>query len=548
MGTIQTLRPNANVAGGGAWNPGGTGPPPNVWTALSDTLNGTYAQSTKTGQSITEALTSYTVPAGKRLKGFRVGMILTTNSSGSPKVKATAVINGQPISVTVTQLSLVNATKYSPWLYPINVDQSDIDNAVAQLIDQSGSAGNQQIKELFVELDIIDQPVVTVTAPVEASTITSGRPTIVWDYTDGDNDPQALAQILVIPSAVYTAGGFDVDAAMNDFWNYSDSLLALGGWGYQVAGSDSSFTPTAALDIPLLAPGTYRAYVRASHAGGALQYFSAVDSNTFTVSYVTPPTPTVTVGTANSNGPLLTVNGAAWAAGLSTGIVRMQRSNDGGSTWQDLPSGYAAPANFGVAWNVTYRDREAEPGLATKYRAQVLAWDSTNGVWVTGQWSPVVTATLALTDTATQDWTFWSWVRTGTVTVTQSGVEGYTYDTGTWRQFDVLVADEPSEWSETPPQELVATPLGRTKAVVVSSPLAGDEGSVSFLVDNSDVTVNTLTELRDLLKSENVLRRFPGLPTIWLHWTGGRDWSHIAEVREASVGYIETEPPVVTEA
>lgn len=543
--TIQIIRPNGNISNAGQWNT--TGGAVTVHGALGDNSTGTGVQSLKLNTPVEVSLGTYTVPAGSMVSRFRVGITLTM-SGANAKVITTGKIGARSSQQTSTAAG-TNVTRYGPWNAGAPLTQTNIDAASITINDRSGSFGNQIIKDVWIELDVSPAPTVTVTAPGEGSTTPAGRPTVVWDYVSTNNDPQAQADIAIVPSSVYGAGGFNAATEFEDFDDFlQNDVTPNGGMGTSIFGTDSSWAPSAS-QYPLLAPGVYRAYVRPrALTPGGYYHPGALDFNQFTVAYNTPPTPTVVVGTPNGQGPLLTVSGAAAAANLSNMLLRVQRTEDNGITWFDLPSGYATP-NFAGAWSSTFRDRQAAAGVATKYRAQVLGRDTANNVWVNGQFSAQVSNTLSLTDAATQGWTFWTWVRTAVV---QLGAptfdDGPTYETGTWTTREALVADGPHDWTEAPAEELVAHPLGRDRAVVVSGPLAGAEGDFTFLLDPYDTT-HTEAELEGLVNSQaSVLIRKPGLSSRWVRWVGERAWAYSEEFSEVTVAFVEVSSPAATEA
>lgn len=118
-------------------------------------------------------------------------------------------------------------------------------------------------------------PVVVATAPTDPVTTTS-RPPVTWTYSDAEGAAQESYETKIFTAAQYGALGFD-PATSTPEWTS----------GVQASSGARSATPT----VDLTHGVTYRAYVRASQAGGQWSAWSFI---LFTVTLDQPAAPTLT--------------------------------------------------------------------------------------------------------------------------------------------------------------------------------------------------------------------------------------------------------------
>lgn len=465
MGTIQTLRPNANVTGAGAFTLGGGGS--SVWGNLSDNNDSTYAYRTSSGdRTYLAELGTYTLGSTAMVKRVRAAARVLFNSK---PLEWSVWIGGSwtpytlcpPLTRKAKNTS--NTTYYTPWYSPVlfselrvtSMTQSDINGLRIGINDTNSSAQNY-FRDIWVELDIIDQPTVTVSA---GSTATL-RPTIAFTYADGDGDPQTNYQVKVFSSAQYSAGGFN-PATSTATWD---------------SGELSGETAEVTLDVQLANSTTYKAYVRVAHEGASDPYWSLwASSAAWTTSVTTCTTPTVTGSYNEPDGRIeLTVAGAAPPAS-TTQTLRVERTTDG-VNWTAV-RGWA-DATFNTPYSETVYDYEIPLGVSCTYRARALGV-TTAGYDVSSPWS---------SSTSIYPW-----------------VGGWQLKCPLDPSLNVLdvqvLADPEVTIEET---ITVHRPLGADKAVTVAGDMYGYDGSYTIRAHDDDDT-EQIEAITGLIRTQNVL-------------------------------------------
>lgn len=117
-------------------------------------------------------------------------------------------------------------------------------------------------------------PTVTVTAPTGTQDTT--RPTVMWSYSDPENDPQASYRVRVFSLAQYSVDGFD-------------PATSPASWDSTEVTSSAARSVIIGTDLANLL--TYRAYVRVAQAG---PQFSPWAFSAFTLNLNPPAVPSVT--------------------------------------------------------------------------------------------------------------------------------------------------------------------------------------------------------------------------------------------------------------
>jgi hypothetical protein len=253
-------------------------------------------------------------------------------------VKGAKVVE-EPAGV-VDQFSLANATTFQPvtgmWrTRPPPADGREwtraIVNRLVLHIAWNYSAGaaheNLRLSEVYLDVDVRDQPVVTGVAVAGWDTTT--RPTVSWDFVpNADADPQQAYQAKVFYAAQAAAPGFNPDTAPTQ-------------WDSGVVPAGAAFSAQVGAD--LVNGQSYKAYVRAAIDFNNANWFSAwASSAAFTISLEPPPIPTLAVepdqrpcvlrnkltvvGLLNllsTNQASLETDLAGWQAGQDTAIARV---------------------------------------------------------------------------------------------------------------------------------------------------------------------------------------------------------------------------------
>jgi len=141
------------------------------------------------------------------------------------------------------------------------------------------SAIFMNVIELYADVDIVAQA--TVSGVTVTGHTTSARPTVSFTFNpNADFDPQRSYQVKVFTDAQTTAAGFD-PGSTEAVWD---------------SGVVRSTVVEAVVDESLVNGITYTAYVRASANFNNTDWWSAwASSSDFTMAYIAPPTPTLTV-------------------------------------------------------------------------------------------------------------------------------------------------------------------------------------------------------------------------------------------------------------
>lgn len=460
MGTTQYLLPNGNKSGTGAYSLVGGGS--SVHGNLSDSSDSTRVQKTTSGdKTATFNMGTYTLAADERVKRVRAAARVLFNAKplfyewGATAGRTSFGAYRQAKNTSVT-------TYYTEWVTPTGLafgplQQSDVDASTMYIRDNNSSALNY-FYDIWVELDIIDQP----TATVSAGSTSTLRPTITWVYADGDGDSQTHYRVKVFDSATYGGGGFDPDTSTPAF----DSGI--------VSGDDESYR-----DATQLANGTtYKAYVQVAHDGGSEPFWSdwAV-SSAWTISITPCTTPTLTGIYSEADGRVeLSVTGAAPPGGV-TQTLRVERSTDGGTTWVAV-RGYADAA-FGSPYTPTVYDYEVPLGVACAYRARALGVNATDDD-VSSAWS---------TTNTENPWTDGTWWL-------KCPLDPSLNIQGVWvLQGPDITVDETIA---------VYRPIGSTRAVTVAGDIGGEDGSWQVRAHDDD-TATMIASIAALMTTQNVL-------------------------------------------
>lgn len=350
MGTIQTLRPNGNALGASDWTATGAG---TLYGALSDSSDAsTVKKNAVAGQrSLKQELGTYTIPGTSRVKRFRAGIrvlapagckygvqVRTTVAAADNTTGHLVWVERALIDKVSTASSGSATTRYSTWVSDTELAQSMVDDLRASAVEYRDGSARSTFYEMFVELDVVDQPTVTVDAVATNTT----SPSVSWVYTDGDGDPQSHVHVKVFDSATYGAGGFDPGTS-----------AAVWDSGVTAVGPGTASMPTTS---PLSNGVAYRAYVRVGHDAGPVigTYWSAWAYAGWTVAINPPATPSLTAAyLPASNAVAITVAGhtnqlstddaqADTTVGNWTGLTNIA------ATWPQRSTAYASEGSASV--------------------------------------------------------------------------------------------------------------------------------------------------------------------------------------------------------
>lgn len=338
MGTTQTLRPDAVTLGSGSFT--ATGGAATLAGNMSDSSDAsTIKKNAVSGQRvITFSLGTYSIPSTSRVRQFRGGLRVLSPSGCKYGVEATVA------SSTKKQWTSVYGsatTVYTSWALVSSAaggasTQAAVDAATLSVTEYKDGSNRSTFYEGFVELDVIDQPTVTVNAVPTDTT----KPTVSWVYADGDGDPQTYYQVKIFDAATYGAGGFSP---------YTSTPV----WTSGPVSADPS-TASVVVGASLANGGTYRAYVAVGHDGGDSTYWSLWAYAGWTVVVPPPATPSLSAAfLPASNAVAISCQGhtnllsaddsqATATVGNWTGLTNIA------ATWPQRSTAYAAEGSASV--------------------------------------------------------------------------------------------------------------------------------------------------------------------------------------------------------
>jgi hypothetical protein len=309
--SVTVIRPNALVIQTFTPTVVGAG---SALAAVIDNLDTSYYQLNSTYHYIRFAMGTFTVGANNRIRSCTIRARTARDGAGgtgqstvyrmyTSKVHLGGESPAGSLSVVRNLTSiLTNAGPIAyrgpggvPWTQAV-LDDLQLQ---AQTLKTTGvtQTPTQRIYELYVDVDVNSQPVVSAVTPTNF--INNATPNIAWTYTDADNDIQTNYQVRVFDSATYSAANFNPDTSVPV-------------WSISAAAADTNVDVAKAL----LNGVTYKAYVRAAQywpgpndpkapAGlvSSNRWWSNwVASSTFTIQFAVPPAPTINSVTVLEDG------------------------------------------------------------------------------------------------------------------------------------------------------------------------------------------------------------------------------------------------------
>ena len=332
--------------------------------------------------------------------------------------------------------------------------QSRLDGLRAQFSEYREDTFQATLNEVYIDIDVASQPVVSVTSPADASTLTTtSSPTLEWTYTDSDGDQQDYYQIKIFNSFQYGAIGFNPISSVPVY----DSG--------EIASNDLS---TGITDGTLLEDGVYRVYIRAGKVIAGNILYSDWDYSQYTQDVVPPTLPTLTATyDSNSNYVTLNATGASISAlGFDSQYFKIMRSDDGATNWVNVRG--AVDVVPDGSFVVSVIDHEAPRGQSVLYRVHSVGVDGEN--LSVSNWSSSVSVSV------TNDKTWWF----KAVGDSDLNIGGVKVANGTQEGFVESVA--------------IFRPLGRTTPVVVAGYVYGNDGQYT-ITTISDSEFNSLVPI-----------------------------------------------------
>src|SRR5690242_16878974 len=289
--TVSTLRPDGTISTVGS--PATVGAA-SAHAALSDNSDSSYVHSPTTGDIVAVSFDDLALPSGAVIKSlvprariansasvaalnYQIGLNFAgTMLPFSYRFLATATWG----SATTVQLSPFPAGGGSTLPTPPGSD-ADIDSVAVSLnLSGDGASNEGRIYELYLDVTYVEQPTLTVDAPVDARTVTdTNTPPVSWTETlDSDGGARTGYQVRIFDSATFGAGGFDPSTAtpFEDSGVVTDSLYP---WQPSLVQPDD----------------TYRAYVRVQQTVNGSAFWSDWAFSEYTIDVAVPADPTLTL-------------------------------------------------------------------------------------------------------------------------------------------------------------------------------------------------------------------------------------------------------------
>jgi hypothetical protein len=470
-----------------------------------------------------------TIVPGARLKQptsvapKMVTLAMSVPGTGKPVNKIAPTLNGPTVragsgTVAYTYATPAGAGKTAgpsgPW--------ADVLSKLAIRVNdghKASDANRATIYELYADVYYAARPTASLAispaSPVTTTSypeITATLAALIEDWQDNSGAPartELAYELKVFTDAQYGAGGFN-PATSPCVWSTQGLTAPLD----YTDGSTPSTEDVAETPDVALPNGAYRAYARGRRNFDAAQ-FGDWAYLAFTQAVTPTPSPTLTAAKDDATQRVTIVATPNSGAGASAPTLTIERSDDGGATWEPVRGATREPCTFGV--DVTTYDYEAKRAVAVSYRANVESLFSS--LLLVSNW-----ATAAVTGTiACGDWNL------------KCPLDP------SLNMLDVAVNADP-EWTQ---DEEAATfrPVGRKFPVVVSMSMGGADGSltISARTDAEWADVEALRDYQGTLLLES--------PYGWSRYIRilSRGWTETgaasAARRRLSCSYLEVEGP-----
>ena len=374
--TTVTLRPNSTIASAGTSTTGAA----SGHAALSDNVDTSYISNFTTANAEYGADT-FTLPAGAVVKQIRA-RVRAKDSTGWWVEWSLQRDADQPLGLgfvytTSTFTEYIGGWSTGPAISALT--QAQIDAAFFRV--RGASTGAVQVSELYADLQYVAIPVVAVTAVTPDPYTASNTVPIAWSNTlDADGGGQVRYWVKAFTAAQYGASGFNPETSSASY----DSGNTL---------SSASTTSVG----PLSNGVTYRAYVKVAQTVNSVSHWSAWGFDEFTIDISTADVDAVTTIVDDATAKI-TVTVDRDVASELWGSIEVQRSVDGGSTWNYVRGARNvadATDQFIVA------DYEVGNGESVTYRAR--ATRVVSGLTITGEWVSSTSTSWSSTSTWLKD-------------------------------------------------------------------------------------------------------------------------------------------------
>jgi len=439
---VTTVLANATVTGSGNFD--NTGGAASFHAAVNDASDSTFISKKTSVSGIASVLYDFgttTLTASQKVKRVRVRARIKTGSSATGKLNVylgSRIDNENyyhsPLQLRGTYSSITTLTGAYQVAAPNGLawTQTDIDNLRVKVTEYQDSTDISEVYELFIDVDIVSEPTVSVTNP-NGSITTTASPEVIWTFTDTDGDTQSFYQIKVFTAAQYGAGGFDPETSTSTY----DSGVIGSADTNDVIGT-------------LLANATYRAYMKVGKTVNNAPFYSDWAFSGFVINNTLPTGPSLSAVYDNEeNYATLTATGVAVSGGFASQVFEIYRSDDSGTTYALVrDGGDLTPSGSFIASVIDY---EAPRDASAYYRVRSIATTS-GGVEIPSAYSSVVQVYVV------SDETWWF-----------KAISSPSINIGSIRvlaQLDTNI-EEPNT---------IFRPLGESRPIVVAGPIQGEDG------------------------------------------------------------------------
>jgi hypothetical protein len=304
------------------------------------------------------------------------------------------------------------------------------------------------VRLYYLALDIVHAARATVAVNAFASSpVTTSTPQVTWSTTvDTAAGSLAKYQVKVFTPAQVAAPGFNPTS--------SPATYESGEVPYNGVFSNAHTVVEPLLD------GSWRAYVRVSQTVGGSDEWSAWDNRAFTIDAVKPTPPTVTA-VAEHQLARIRVDVADTAIAPNTDLYEVQRSTDGGASWETIRSDRSDGYHERTGSTISLYDYELGNGTQVVYRARAINVTASAPLSLIGDQSPS-------TDPAAWHHRRW-WIKSPTAPELNMPID---------------VNSLPS--IQRPVRQGIYQPLGRVDPIVVSDTRGYERGTVRFACHDSD--------------------------------------------------------------
>ncbi|CAB4218285.1 hypothetical protein UFOVP1608_19 [uncultured Caudovirales phage] len=501
--TTTVLRPDGVASGSG--NFAILGGAATLQAAVNDDLDATYVRKSATGTASiaytfgTTSISSSQIVRQVRLRARVYGPTSSSKCNIAQGIRTTSGLNWYEAASTVrgsVALSNITGAWYSSAPDGTAWSQANIDALRVQITDYKDAPDRTQVYELFLDVDIATEPTTTVASPTGTITDTA-KPDISWSFSDVDGDAQTYYEAKIFTAAQYGIAGFDPSTSPNT-WESG-----------QVTSAETS-APVG----DYLANATFRAYVRTGKTINGAAFLSDWAYSGFTVSLTPPTTPTLTTSYSSATNKVTAVINGASSALFDYQLFQLQRAyTDSDAYYEDVRDcDQIVP---GSSYDTTVYDYESDRGVTVYYRARAIGYLGDNVVATA--WS--TTSSVSVTN----DLTWWF------------KAIGYTsLNTGGIRVLEGLPIQVEEDLG-------VFRPKGRTKAMVVSGSIYGEDGSYR-IVASTDAQWTALKAL--ILYQGTLLVQDPFGDQKYIRITS-RPWTGSGAVgaqrREVAISYVEVD-------